>query len=163
MAVGGVVPLCHPLDEPQRHQQTVQVGLVNDIDGHIGFHPHNGQVDGPQAQLGEDARQDGGDSAGGVQEPRHKPGQHPSQQGRQQGQPQVGARAKEYDEHSAPCAEGAVHGQVRNIQNFVGNVYADCHNAPDQPLGYGPRQRADESHHKQTLLSISSYSAAIAS
>ena len=56
----------------------------------------------------------------------------------------------------AAGAEGAVNGQVRHIQNAVGNVHADGHDAPDEALchsaGHGVYQRGQEIH-KNILIS----------
>ena len=48
------------------------------------------------------------------------------------------------DAHSAPGAEGTVHRQVGDVQQLVGNVEPNRHNAPHQPLGNGAGQRVEK-------------------
>ena len=56
----------------------------------------------------------------------------------------------------AARAEGAVNGQIGHIQNAVGNVHADGHDAPDEALchsaGHGVYQRGQEIH-KNIIIS----------
>ena len=72
---------------------------------------------------------------------------HTGQNGCQQGYGHVRPVGEEHDKNSGACAERTVHRQIGNVQNFVSDVDADGHNAPDQALGYGTGQRVDEIHH----------------
>ena len=111
--------------------------IVVDVQGLVGLHAHDGKVDRPQPQLRQDAGQDGGDSAGRVEHTGRKSGQHARQNGTQQGEPYVVAGHHHHDAHGASCTKGAVHRQIGDIQQLVGDIHADGHDAPDQPLGYG--------------------------
>ena len=93
------------------------------------------QVHGPEHHLGQDARQNGRDTQQHVEQARHRAGQQAGQHGAQHGDPWAVAREQQHGTHRRAGAEGAVHGQVGNIQNFIGNVNADGHHAPDQALG----------------------------
>ena len=44
----------------------------------------------------------------------------------------------------AARAKAAVHRQVRNVQNFAGQIDADGHHTPDQALCHSARQAADQ-------------------
>ena len=54
------------------------------------------------------------------------------------------AAQQQHDAHGAAGAHRTVHRQVRHIQNAVGDVHADGHNAPDDALGAGARQCAGQ-------------------
>ena len=135
------------LDKAQGHQQLVQHVLLGDGQGHRRFEGHDGHVHRVQPQLGEDARQDGGDAAHRMEQAGGQPRRHTGQQRGQHGKPHVDAAGKQDHEHRAPGTEGAVHRQVRDVQYLIGDVYADGHNAPDKALGRRPRQRAQKSCH----------------
>ena len=64
-------------------------------------------------------------------------GEHTCQEGTQHGDPDVAAVHHQHDADRAAGAEGAIHRQVRQVQDPVGDVQADGHNAPDQTLGNG--------------------------
>jgi len=54
---------------------------------------------------------------------------------------QGAGHARQHDnEDGASRAEGAVHGQIRDVKDFVGQVDADGQDTPDQPLGQGARK-----------------------
>ena len=82
--------------------------------------------------------------------------QHTGQRGRHQGDAH---RRAVQDQHNADCAtgtEGAVHGQIRHIQNTIGDVDADSHNAPDKALRDGTGHRVyqgGQEIHKNILIS----------
>ena len=80
--------LAHFLQIAQRDQQV----LFIHVEGLIGFHAHDGQIDRPQTQLGENARQNGGNAAAPCAKGRSaSPGQHSGQNGAQKRQPDVAA------------------------------------------------------------------------
>ena len=54
-----------------------------------------------------------------------------------------------HDAHGAAGAHGAVYRQVRQVQDFKGDVDADGHDAPDQSLGGHTRQGVDQMHDVQ--------------
>ena len=91
VAVEGAGPLGYVLDEAEGNQQLVQIGLVNNVDRYVGLHAHDRQVDGPQPQLGQDAGQNGGNAADGVEQAGDQSRQHPGQNGAQGGDPDVDA------------------------------------------------------------------------
>ena len=125
------------LDPAQGDEQTV---LIH-VDGLVGF-AHDLQVDGVESQLGQDAGQNGRDAHEGVQQAGDKACQKARQQRHEQRDPDVLAREQAHDAHSAAGAEGAVHGQVGHIQDAVGEINADGHDAPDKALCTGTRQSA---------------------
>ena len=133
-------PLGHILQIAKRYQQIIFV----DVQRLIGLHAHNGQVDRPQAQLRQNAREDGWDAARRVQKPRDQSGEHTGQDGGQERYPHVAAACNQHYAHGAPGAEGTVHRQVGNVQQLIGNIEPNGHNAPDQPLGNGAGQRVEK-------------------
>ena len=132
--------LAHFLQIAQGNQQ----GLFIHIEGLIGFHTHDGQIDRPQTQLGQNARQNSRNAAGRVQKAGSQSRQHSRQNGAQKRQPDVAAARDHHDAHRAARAEGAVYRQISDVQNFIGNVYADGHDAPDQSLRDRPRERVEK-------------------
>ena len=98
---------------------------------------HDAQVDGVEGQLGQNTGQDGGDAAGGVEQTRDQSGQHT----RQHAPPAAPARGSQpvlthqQHAHRAAGSQGAVHRQIGHIQDLIGDIDADGHNAPDQALG----------------------------
>ena len=123
------------LDPAQGDEQAV---LVH-VDGLVGL-AHDLQVDGVQSQLSQDAGQNGGDAHKGVQQAGDKAGGQTGQHRHQQCQPDVHAGKQAHDAHGTAGAERAVHGQIGHVQNAVGQVYANGHDAPDQALRTGTRQ-----------------------
>ena len=86
--------------------------------------------------------------------------QHPGREGRQHGQPGVDAAPDQHDADGAAGGEGAIHGEVRHIQDAEGEVDADGHQAPDQALphgaGQGVQQSGEEIHNERPSFSVSS-------
>ena len=120
-----------------------------------GTRTHNAQVDRVQRQLGQDAGKDRGDAAGGVEKPGHKPRQHTGGGGGDQRQPHGYAVEDQHDTDRTAGTQGTVHGQIGNVENPVGQIHADRHNAPDKPLGngtgHGIDQGSKERHNKTPL------------
>ena len=114
---------------------------------------HDAQVDGVEGQLGQNTRQDGGDAAGGMQHTGGQPGQHTRQHRRQHCQPGVPAHADAQGRHRAAGSQGAVHRQIGHIQYFIGDIDADGHNAPDQPLPRGAGQGVEQAYQNIHLSS----------
>ena len=144
--------LGHILHKTQGDQQFIQIFGIGDIDRNIGFHPHDGQIDRPQAELCQDPCQNRGNSTDRVQETGCYAGCHSRQQRGKKRQPDICTRAEQYHEDSAPGTERPIHRQVRNIQNLIGNIYANRHDSPDQSLRYGPWQRTNKRDHRNLLL-----------
>ena len=117
--------------------------IVVHVDGLVGL-AQDLQVDGIEGQLGQDAGQDGGDAHEGVQQAGDQAAGQAGDEGQQQSHPDVLPGQQGHDADRAAGAKGAVHRQVRHIQDAVGDVDADGHDAPDQALGTGPRQRAGQ-------------------
>ena len=82
--------------------------------------------------------------------------QHTGQRGCHKGDAHRHAVEHQHHADCAARAEGAVNGQIGHIQNAVGNVHADGHDAPDEALchsaGHGVYQRGQEIH-KNILIS----------
>ena len=107
----------------------------------VGLAAHDPQVDGVEGQLGEDTGQNGGDAAFRMEQAGGKAGQKAGDKGAQQGQPAVHAAADQHHGYGGTGGDGAVHGQVGHIQNTVGDVYADGHDAPYKTLRRRTGQR----------------------
>ena len=127
------------LDPAQGDQQVV---LIH-VDGLVGL-AHDLQVDRIEGQLGQDTGQDRRDAHEGVQQSGDKAAGQPRDKGQDQGGPDVLPGQQGHDADRAAGAEGVVHRQVGHIQDAVGQVDADSHDAPDQALCAGPRQRAGQ-------------------
>ena len=123
------------LDPAQGDEQAV---LVH-VDGLVGL-AHDLQVDGVEGQLGQNTSQNGRDAHKGVEQAGDKAGGQTGQHRHQQCQPDVHAGKQAHDAHSTAGAERAVHGQVGHVQNAVGQVYANGHDAPDEALRTGTGQ-----------------------
>ena len=126
-------------DPAQGDQQVV---LVH-VDGLVGF-AHDLQVDRVQGQLGQDTGEDRRDAHKGVQQSGDEPAGQARDEGQDQGGPDVLAREQGHDADRAAGAERVVHRQVGHIQDAVGQVDANGHDAPDQALCAGSRQRAGQ-------------------
>ena len=117
---------------------------------------HDAQVDRIQRQLGQNTGQNCRDAAGRVEQTRDKARQHTGQRGCHKGRAHRHAVEHQHHADCAARAEGAVNGQIGHIQNAVGNVHADGHDAPDEALrhsaGHGVYQRGQEIH-KNILIS----------
>lgn len=135
-----ILPEGDALDIAERHQKII----IIHIHGLIGL-PHDFQIDRIQGQLRQNTGQDRRDSHECVQDAGRKSGEHPGAGRGQHGYPDIVAAHQHHNADRAAGGHRAVHGQVRNVQNAIGNVYADRHNAPDQTLGTGPRQSIDQS------------------
>ena len=122
-----------------RHHQRVFIHA----DGLIGFAVHDAQVNGIERKLRQNAGQDRGNAAFGVEHPRDKACQHPTDKRAQQRQPRVHARADQHDSCRTAGGDGAVDGQIRNVQNTEGDVHADGHQAPDEALSRRAGQRIE--------------------
>ena len=109
---------------------------------------HDAQVDGVQGQLSQDSGQDGRNPAEGVKEPCHQAGQHSGQQSGQQGQPGVPALADAQSGHGAPGGQRAIYGQVGHIEDAVGDIHSDGHNAPGQSLSERAGQGVEKGQQK---------------
>jgi len=105
---------------------------------------HDLQVDGVEGQLGQDACQDGRDPHESVEQAGDKARCQACHQSRQQRDPDVLAREQAHDANRAARAKGAIHGQVRHIQDAIGQVNANGHNAPDKALRTGAGQRTGQ-------------------
>ena len=138
----------HHHQEKNRQRQGVAQGKLPDIplgnqqvilihaDGQVGLASHEPQVHGVQGKLGQNTGQDGGDAAAGMEEARDKARQHAREKGAQQGDPGIAAQAHQHDAQGAAGSQSAVHRQVRHIQDPVGHIDADGHNAPQEALGH---------------------------
>ena len=128
---------CKFLDPAQGDQQTV---LIH-IDSLIGL-AHDFEVDGIQRKLGQDTGKDSRDSHKSVQDAGDKACQQACQQRHEQRDPDILAGQQAHDAHCAAGAKGTIHGQVSHIQNAVGQIHANGHDAPDKALCAGTRQSA---------------------
>ena len=113
-------------------------------DGHVGAVAHDPQVDGVEGQLGQNSGQNARDAHFCVQNSGDSSGDAAGDQGSHQGDG-GGDAADDHDRgHRAPGAQGAVYRQVRKVQDFIGDVHPQRHQAPDQALGYGVRHLGQE-------------------
>ncbi len=91
-----------------------------------------------------------GDAAGGVEQAGDEPGQHTGQNSGRQGDQRGASAGGEQGAHGAAGGQGAVYCQIRHIQDLIGDVYADGHNAPDETLtkgaGHGAQKGEKEVH-----------------
>ena len=69
-----------------------------------------------------------------MEQTRDKARQHTGQRGRHKGDAHRRAVQHQHNADRAAGTEGAVNGQIGHIQNAVGDVHADGHNAPDKAL-----------------------------
>ena len=111
-----------------------------------GAQAHDAQVDGVEGQLGENAGQNGGDAAEGVEKARDQTRQHTGHDCAQQWPARWAAPLMVHnDADRAAGTQRAVHRQICNIQNAIGDVNANGHHTPDQALcngaGHGVQQR----------------------
>ena len=113
-----------------RHHQ----GVFIHADGLIGLAVHDAKIDRVKRKLRQNAGQDRGNAAFGVEHPRDKAREHPTDKRAQQRQPRVHARADQHDSCRTAGGDGAVDGQVGHIENAEGNVDADGHQTPDEAL-----------------------------
>ncbi|MPM81191.1 hypothetical protein SDC9_128243 [bioreactor metagenome] len=104
------------------------------IDGFVGRHPHNVQIDGIQCELGQDSRQNCRDAKPRVEQAGAKPRQHPGENRSQHRRPGGPAPQNQHGGHRAAGGEGAVHRQIGDVQQTKGDVHAQRHHAPDNPL-----------------------------
>ena len=113
--------------------------IVVHTDGQV-CHPHDVQVDGVQGDLGENAGENRGNAQQGVEQTGDQPGGQTGQHGDEQGG--GGGPAVEDQDHGDGAAggKGAVYGQIGKVQQAEGDVDAESHKPPDQPLGDVARQ-----------------------
>ena len=123
------------LDPAQGDQQVV---LVH-VDGLVGL-AHDLQVDGVEGQLGQDTSQNGRDAHKGVEQTGDKAGGQTGQQGDEERCPDVHAGEQAHNADRAAGAKGTVYGQVSHIQDAVGQVHTNGHDAPDEALRTGTGQ-----------------------
>ena len=136
----------------QHHQRTGDVHLaekdvvVPDGQALIGL-AHDLQVHGPQGHLGQDACQNGGDAQPDMQQARHDPGQQARRHGAQHRQPQAPAAQQHHGADRRTGTDGAVHRQIGDVQQLIGDVNAHRHYAPDEALSHGARQGTQQIDH----------------
>ena len=145
MLIEGTGTLLNLLQIPQGNQK---VKIVH-VHRHVGLHIHNGQIHGPQAQLGQDTGKNGRDAALGMEKARSEACQHTGTGGCHHSQPYRIAGGDHHGTDRTTGAEGAVHRQVGHIQYFIGNVHANGHDAPDQTLGHRTGQGVKETCHRK--------------
>ena len=131
------------LQIPQGDQQLV----VIHVQGGIRLHAHGCQVDRPQTQLGENTGENGGNAALGMEKAGDQTGKTAGDECAQHGNPEAPAVYDHHNTDHTAGTEGAVHRQIGKVQNPVGDVQPDCHDAPDQSLRDSTGQRIDETRH----------------
>ena len=127
------------LDPAQGDEQAV---LVH-IDGLVGL-AHDLQVDGIEGQLGQDAGKDGRDAHKSMEQAGDQTSGKARQQRHEERRPDVHAGEQAHDADCAAGAKGAVHGQVCDIKDAVGQVHTNGHDAPDEALRTGAGQRTGQ-------------------
>ena len=127
----------HIADITGRDQQAVLIHA----DGQVGFaaaraEAHDAEVDRIQRQLGQNTGQNSRDAAGRVEQARNKARQHTCCRSRQQGKPHRHPVKHHNNADRTAGTKRAVDRQIGHIQDAVGQVDADGHNAPDKALGH---------------------------
>ena len=107
----------------------------------------NFQVDRPERHLGEDSREDRGNPEKDVEKTGDDAGERAGGNRAEDGQPRALPGKHHHRTDGGTGTDRTVHRQVGDVQNLVGNVYADGHNAPNQTLGDRTGQSAEQIHH----------------
>ena len=114
----------------------------------IGLACHDAQVDRVERELRQDAGENGGNAAARVKKAGDESCKHTCQQRAQERHPRIEPRADEHDADGAAGGERAIDGQVCDVQNPVGDVHADGHDAPRKTLCGGTGQRIHQRRKK---------------
>jgi len=132
----------------KRHCARVSGGdnqrIVIDADGHVRLAAENAQIDGIQRELGQDARQNRRNAHERMEQTRCKTGQHADQKRRNHRDPHVAAADNQHGGHRAARCDAAVHRQIGHIQNAIGDIHANRHNAPNHALRNGAGERVKQ-------------------
>ena len=119
-----------------------QVILVH-ADRLICLSAHDAQIDRIEGKLRQNTGKDRRNAAARVEQSRDQPGEHARKRGADERQPRIHPRADQHDADRAAGCQRAVHRQIRDVQNAEGDVNADRHNAPDEPLRDRARHRIE--------------------
>ena len=117
-------------------QGSQQHKVVAGADGKVGF-SKNFQVQRPEHQLSQNSGENAGNSHCGVKDTCDKSCQRAGKKCENQTNEDVDTVCQQNSTHAGTGADRAIYSQIRNIQDFIGNVQADRHNAPDKSLGNG--------------------------
>ena len=104
---------------------------------------HDTQIDRIEGKLRQNAGKDRRNAAARVEQSRDKPGKHARKRGADERQPRIQPRTDENDADRSAGCQRAVHRQIRDVQNAEGDVNADGHDAPDEPLRDRARHRIE--------------------
>ena len=164
MAQPSSVPKNHS-DNSRRYQHADEQchGDVSQADDHrlaqkrhAGF-AHNAQIDGVKPQLCEYSRKNGRDAQTRVQKAGYKSCKHAGKYRENQRKQRVHSHQNQHGACRAAGAKAAVHRQICDVQQLIGHIHAQSHDAPDEPL----RRRAgncrnDAAHNdiRPLLLSV---------
>ena len=124
-----------PLPDRAGHaaQRQKQVVLIR-VDGGVGLHAHDAQVDRVERKLRQDAGEDRRDAKLRVQQAGHKTRKQTRSYGDQQRRPCRPARDDEHDRHGAAGGERPVDRQIGEVEQAERDVHAQRHDAPDDAL-----------------------------
>ena len=139
MRIPGLHTGSHGLYKAGGHQHIIVAGGQRQVrlDGLARGDTHNGQVNRPQTQLGQNTGQNCGDLALGVQDAGDSTGQRTDDKCYRHRDPGSEAQMHHNGTDRTAGTEGAIHCQVGKLQYFIGTVQTDSHNAPDQTLRGG--------------------------
>ena len=107
---------------------------IVDVQGLVGLHIHDGQIDRPQTQLCQNTGQNCRDTQLGVEKACDPTGKHTGHKSHQHSHPYIIARNHHHGTNCTTGAEGTVNSQVGKLQHFVCNIQANGHNTPYQTL-----------------------------
>ena len=118
--------------------------IIVDADRHIRLAAEDAQVDGIERKLGQNARQNRRDAHERVENARREAGEHADQKRRDHRDPHVAAADDEHGGHRAAGCDAAVHRQIGHIEDSIGNIHANRHDAPDHALRTGAGERVKQ-------------------
>ena len=108
------------------------------------FAAEDAQVDGIERKLGQNTRQNRRDAHERVENARREAGEHADQKRRDHRDPHVAAADDEHGGHRAAGCDAAVHRQIGHIEDSIGNIHANRHDAPDHALRTGAGERVKQ-------------------
>lgn len=95
------------------------------------------QVDRIQTQLGQDTGKDRRDIKLGGKDACHHTGQCSCDQSEDEADNDIASVYQQDGTDTTAGGERAIDSQVRQIKQTISDIYAQCHDSPDQSLGEG--------------------------
>ena len=97
-------------------------------------------------ELSQYTGEDGRDTKGRMQKPRYRTGQCAGKERGNNTEPHGYTRRNKHGADAGSRTDGAIHGKIRNIKKFVGDVDADGHQSPDKPFRNSAGQGVQKCH-----------------